>query len=169
MEIFKELLNPQEPECWVLIGLVILVVALIRAKAPSMAVKALDDRAAKVQAELDEALRLRQEAQALLEQIKAQREQTEQLAKEMLANAQTEAKRFSDEAKVKLEDQIKRRQVMAERKIANAQAQAEAEVKAAAAELAAQIAESVLTNRLKGLKSDPLVDSAVEQMAGKLQ
>lgn len=161
--------RPSEPEFWVLAGLIVLVVALWRAKVPGMATKALDDRAAKVQAELDEALRLRQEAQALLAQIKTQREHTEHLAAEMLANAQTEAKRFSEEAKAKLEDQIKRRQAMAERKIANAQAQAEAEVKAAAAELAAQIAESVLTSRLQGLKSDPLIDRAVEQMANKLQ
>jgi F-type H+-transporting ATPase subunit b len=169
MEIFKELLNPQEPECWVLIGLLVLGFFLFRAGVHKAAVKALDDRALKIQAELDEALRLRQEAQALLASIKTQREHTEHLAAEMLANAQAEAKRFSEEARVKLEEQIKRRQVMAERKIANAQHQAEAEVKAAAAELAAHIAETVLASRLQGLKTDPLVDRAVAQMADKLQ
>lgn len=164
-----EQFKPTEPEFWVLAGLLVLAFALVRAKVPGMAVKALDDRAAKVQAELDEALRLRQEAQALLAQIKAQREHTEHLAAEMLANAHAEAKRFSDEAKVKLEEQIKRRQLLAERKIASAQTQAEADVKAAAAELAAQIAESVLMTRVQGLKTDPLVDRAVDQMADKLQ
>jgi len=159
----------QEPELWVAFGLAILAGALIAAKVPGMAVKALDDRAAKVQAELDEALRLRQEAQALLADIKHQREHTEHLAAEMLANAGAEAKRFPPEARAKLEAQTKRRQVLAERKIASAQAQAEADVKAAAAELAAQIAESVLASRVQGLKTDPLVDRAVEQMAGKLQ
>ena len=163
------LLNPQEPEFWVTIGLIVLAVALIRVKVPGMALKALDARGIKIQAELDEALRLRQEAQALLASIKTQREQTEHLAAEMLANAQVEAKRFADEAHVKLEETIKRRQVMAERKIASAQAKAEADVKAAAADLAAQIAESVLAGRLQGLKTDPLVDRAVDQMAGKFQ
>ena len=159
----------QEPEVWVAIGLAVLVGALIRVKVPGMALKALDARGIKIQAELDEALRLRQEAQALLASIKTQREHTEHLAAEMLASAQVEAKRFAEEAHVKLEETIKRRQVMAERKIASAQAKAEADVKAAAAELAAQIAESVLTSRLQGLKTDPLVDRAVEQMAGKFQ
>jgi F-type H+-transporting ATPase subunit b len=163
------LLNPQEPEFWVTIGLIVLAVALIRVKVPGMALKALDARGIKIQAELDEALRLRQEAQALLASIKTQREQTEHLAAEMLANAHVEAKRFADEAHVKLEETIKRRQVMAERKIASAQAKAEADVKAAAADLAAQIAESVLAGRLQGLKSDPLVDRAVDQMASKFQ
>ena len=159
----------QEPEVWVAIGLLVLVGALVRVGVPGMAAKALDARGAKIQAELDEALRLRQEAQALLASIKTQREHSEHLAAEMIANAEAEAKRLSQEAHVKLEEQIKRRQAMAERKIATAQAQAEAQVKSAAADLAAQIAETVLTSRLKGLKSDPLIDRAVAQMGTKLQ
>jgi F-type H+-transporting ATPase subunit b len=159
----------QEAEFWVAIGLAILLGFLIRAKVPGMALKALDARGIKIQAELDEALRLRQEAQALLASIKTQREHTEHLAADMLATAEAEAKRLTDEAHVKLEETIKRRQAMAERKIASAQAKAEADVKAAAADLAAQIAESVLTARLAGLKTDPLVDRAVTQMADKLQ
>lgn len=159
----------QEPELWVAIGLAILVGVLIRAQVPGMALKALDARGAKIQAELNEALRLRQEAQTLLASIKTQREESERLAEEMLANAQEETKRLAQDAEAKLEEQIKRRHLMAERKIANAQTQAEAEVKAAAASFAAQIAEAVLTSRLSGLKSDPLIDRAVGQMADKLQ
>ncbi len=159
----------QEPELWVAVGLVILVGILVRVKVPGLILTALDSRGIKIQAELDEALRLRQEAQALLASIKTQREHTEHLAADMLASAQAEAKRFADEAHVKLEETIKRRQLMAERKIASAQAKAEADVKAAAAELAAHIAESVLVGRLQGLKTDPLIDRAVDQMGGKFQ
>jgi len=159
----------QEPEVWVAIGLLILIGALIKAKVPGLALQALDARGIKVQAELDEALRLRQEAQALLASIQAQREESERLAAEMLANAQEETKRMAQDAQVKLEEQIKRRHLMAERKIANAQAQAEAQVKAAAADLAAQLAEATLAARLAGLKSDPLIDRAVAQLGDKLQ
>ncbi|MEI9890851.1 MAG: ATP F0F1 synthase subunit B [Caulobacteraceae bacterium] len=128
------------------------------------AAKALDSKAAKIQSDLDEARKLREEAQALLASLKTQREQTETLAAEMLANAKAEAKRMEAEAKDKLEEQIKRRQELAERRISNAEAQASAEVKAAAAELAAQMAESVLAQRLEGAKSDPLVDAAIGQI-----
>ena len=159
----------QEAEVWVAVGMIILFAALIWAGVPGMAVKALDDRGAKIQAELDEALRLRQEAQALLASIKVRREEAEALAAEMIANAHADAARMAAEAAVKLEETIKRRQQMAERKIAIAEAQAAADVKAAAAELAAQLAEGVLIARLQGLTSDPLVDRAVSEMAGKLQ
>ena len=149
--------------------MVILFGALIWAKVPAMAMKALDARGLKIQAELDEALRLRQEAQALLASIKVRREEAETLAAEMIANAEADVARMSAEAAVKLEETIKRRQQMAERKIAIAEAQAAADVKAAAADLAAQLAEQVLAARVKDLKSDPLVDSAVAGLTGRFQ
>jgi F-type H+-transporting ATPase subunit b len=159
----------QEAELWVAVGMVILFGALIYFKVPGAAAKALDARGIKIQAELDEALRLRQEAQALLADIKVQREASEKVAAEMIANAQADRERLRAEAAVKLDEQIKRRQQMAERKIASAELQAAAEVKAAAADLAAQIAEQVLKTRLADLKSDPLIDRAVANIGDRLQ
>jgi len=159
----------QDAELWVTVGMVILFGAMIYLKVPGMALKALDARAAKIQAELDEALRLREEAQTLLAQIKVQREAAEKVAAEMIANAEADSERLRAEAAVKLEEQINRRQLMAERKIASAEAKAAADVKAAAGELAAQLTESVLQARLKDLKSDPLIDRAVAQIGDRLQ
>jgi F-type H+-transporting ATPase subunit b len=159
----------QDAEFWVAVGLLLFIAALLYAKVPAMALKALDARGIKIRSELDEAVRLREEASALLAQIKAQRLETEKLAAEILASAESEANRLRAEAKVKLAETIKRRQDLAERKIAIAEAQAAADVKAAAADLAAQLAEQVLAARVKGLKSDPLVDAAVAQLADRFQ
>lgn len=158
-----------DAEFWTGLALLVFVALLLVLGVHKAAARALDSKAAKIQADLDEANKLREEAQALLSSLKAQREQTETLAAEMLANAKAEAKRLEAEAKAKLEEQIKRRQELAERRIANAEAQASAEVKAAAAELAAQMAEGVLAQRLQGVKSDPLVDAALGQLAAKLK
>jgi F-type H+-transporting ATPase subunit b len=154
---------------WVGAALVVFIGILVVAGVPKLAAKALDARGEKVQAQLDEANRLREEAQALLVQIKAQREQSEKLAAEVMANAKEEAQRLQAEAQIKLAEQIERRGQLAERRIATAEAQATAEVKAAAADLAAQMAERVLTQRIAGATSDPLVDVAIRQLAGKLQ
>jgi F-type H+-transporting ATPase subunit b len=159
----------QDAEVWIAIGMVVFFAILIRAKVPGMAMKALDDRGAKIQAELNEALRLREEAQALLISIKTEREAAERLAAEIIANAEEDAKRMRADAHARLEDQIQRRRAMAERRIANAEVQAALDVKAAAAEAAADLAERVLADRLQGMTSDPLVDRAVAQLAGKLQ
>lgn len=165
-----EFLNPAEAEFWVFVGLVLFLgIVVLVAKAPQKIGAALDGHAASIQSNLDEAARIREEAQRLLDTLKAERAEAEVHAREMLAQAQADAKRFEAEAKAKLEESLVRRQQMAERKIATAEAQAAVEVKAAAAELAAQAAETMLAKRLAGAKSDPLVDAAIGQIAGKLQ
>jgi F-type H+-transporting ATPase subunit b len=165
-----EFLNPAEAEAWVGVGLLIfLAIVVFVGKAPKRIGAALDAQAAAIQSNLDEAARIRAEAERLLETLKAERAEAERHAKEMLAQAETEAKRLEAEARAKLEESLARRQQVAERKIATAEAQAAAEVKAAAAEMAAQAAEQVLAQRLAGAKTDPLVDAAIGQIATKLQ
>jgi F-type H+-transporting ATPase subunit b len=154
---------------WVGVALVIFVAILVWAKAPAFAARAIDARAAKVRSQLDEANRLREEAEGLLAEIRAQREHSDKLAQEVLANAKEEAERMQAESQARLAEQIERRGQLAERRIATAEAQAAAEVKAAAAELAAELAEKVLQARLAGAKSDPLVDQAIGQISEKLQ
>ncbi len=83
-----------EAEFWVGVAFVIFIGVLVWAKVPGMAMKALDSRAELIRAELAEAERLRKEAEALLESIRAKREETEHMAAEMLANAEVEARRL---------------------------------------------------------------------------
>jgi F-type H+-transporting ATPase subunit b len=158
-----------EAHFWVGLAFVVFLGVLVFAGMHSLAWKALGDAGEKVRAQLDEANRLRQEAEVLLARIQADREASEKQSAEILANAEEQAKRLQAEAQERLEEQIERRGQLAERRIATAEVQAAAEVKAAAGELAAQLAEQVLVARIAGAKSDPLIDSAVGQLAGKLQ
>lgn len=157
------------PELWVGVGLLLFLAVAVFAGVPKLVAGMIDAKAAKIQADLDEAASLRAQAEAMLADLRAQRETAERQAAEMLKAAEEDAKRLAIEAKAKLEDQIARRAALAERKIASAEAQAAADVKAAAAELAAQAAESVLASRLAGAKTDPLVDQAIGTLAARLQ
>src|ERR1700761_7737293 len=107
----------QDAHFWEAAGLVIFLGALIYLKVPGMALAALDSRATKIQAQLDEATKLREEAERLLAEIKTQREASEHQAASILALAKEEAVRLGEDAKVKLDEQIKRRGEMAERRI----------------------------------------------------
>jgi|SRR6185312_12545685 len=158
-----------EAHFWVGAAFVVFLAVLVMAGAHRFAWKALGDAGDKVRAQLDEANKLREEAQALLARIQADREASEKLAAEIMANAEDQARRMQAEAQARLAEQIERRGQLAERRIATAEAQAAAEVKAAAGELAAQMAEQVLAARIAGAKSDPLIDAAIGQLAGKLQ
>jgi F-type H+-transporting ATPase subunit b len=158
-----------EAEFWIAVGLLVLIGIMIYAKVPGMALKALDERGAKIKAELDEALRIRQEAQDLLARIKVERAAAEQMAAEIVANAEADALRLRAEAQARLEEQIERRRAVAERQIANAEAKAAQDVKAAAAGAAAALAEAVMSERLKALASDPLIDRAVEELPHRMR
>ncbi len=159
------LTNPQDAHFWVMIALVAFILVLWRANAHSMAAKALDDAGARVQARLDEAKHLSDEAKALLEQINVQRAETERQAAAMLAAAAAEAERLRAEAAKDLEDDIRRMRELATRKIAVAEALATAEVKAAAADLASHAAETVLAARIAAASADPLIDSGLAGLA----
>lgn len=167
MDFVIELLR--DAETWVGLAFLILVAILWKVGAFKAIGGVLDGRGVKIQAQLDEATRLREEAQTLLAGIKAQAEESEKTAAAMLENAKAEAKRLQTEAKSKLEDQIARRAALAERKIATAESQATADVKAAAADLASQVAEQVLATRIAGATSDPLIDQALKTLGNRLQ
>ncbi|MDB5443113.1 MAG: synthase subunit [Phenylobacterium sp.] len=158
-----------DPHFWVGLAFIVFLAVLVVAGVHRFAWKALGDAGDKVRAQLAEAEGLRAEAQALLEQIKVQKAQSEKLAAELLANAKDEAERLRVEAQAKLAEQIERRGQLAERRIATAEAQAAAEVKAAAADLATEMAEDVLKTRIVGAKLDPLIDQAIGQLSSKLQ
>jgi F-type H+-transporting ATPase subunit b len=169
MEFFNpHLYALDNAELWVAIGLVIFFGILVFAGVPKLVAGHLDAKGAQIQSELDEAQRLRVEAEALLAQIRKEKAEAEAQAREMLAAAEADARIMEADAKVRLEETLVRRQALAERRIASAEAQASAEVKAAAADVAAQAAETILTARLATQKTDPLLDAAIGQIGTRL-
>ncbi|CAN1490120.1 AtpF F0F1-type ATP synthase, subunit b [Rhabdaerophilaceae bacterium] len=104
----------------------------------------LDARGTKIAAQLSEAERLRSEAAALLKSYEAKRTEAEKEAADLVAAAKADAQRIEAEAKVRLDDFVKRRTAQAEMKIAQAEQQATADVRKAAAELAVKAAGTIL-------------------------
>ncbi|WP_091737221.1 ATP F0F1 synthase subunit B [Phenylobacterium immobile] len=164
-----EFWNLANPELWVGVGFLSFLLIVWFAGGFKMAAAALDSKAAVIQTDLDEAARIRAEAEALLADIQQQRDQAEAQAKAMLASAEAQARQLGIDAKVRLEESIAIRTRLAERKIAAAEAEATAQVRAAAIDLAAKAAETVLAGQLAASKSDPLIDRGIAQLAEKLQ
>jgi len=156
------------PEIWVAVGFAIFVGILIYVGVPSLLTKALDDRAKRVQNELDEARRLKDEAQKLLTEYQAKQKQAEAEAAAIIESAKAEAERVAADAKVKMEEFVVRRTKMAETKIAQAEAQALADVRAAAAEAAVSAAEKILTSTVQGKVADDLVTRGIGDVKSKL-
>lgn len=157
-----------DAEFWVAVAFVVFLGGLIYIGAHEMMIKFIDQRRDRIKAELDEALRLKEEAQALLAQYQRKQREAEQEAAGIIAGAAAEAERMMAEAKAKTEEFVARRSKMAETKIAQAEAQALADVRAAAAEAAVGAAEKILAQIVKGEVADRLVIKGIDDVKTKL-
>ncbi|HWE78670.1 MAG TPA: ATP F0F1 synthase subunit B [Pseudolabrys sp.] len=157
-----------EAEFWVAIGFLVFLGLMGWVGVHRTIGKSLDDRAARIKAELDEARRLRNEAAALLAEYQRKRQDAEGEAQEIVSGAKAEAERLAIEAKARIEEFVARRTKMAETKIAQAEAQAAADVRAAAAEAAVAAAEKILRQETKGDLAGRLVARGIEDVGKKL-
>ena len=157
-----------EPETWVAIAFVILMALFAYLGIHRTVLKALDHRAERIKAELDDARRLKDEAANLLTEYKTKRASAEREAAEIISNAQADAERIAAEAKTKIEDFVARRTKTAESKIALAEAQAVADVRAAAANAAVAAASTILSQSVKGSVADDLLAKGIAEVSAKL-
>jgi F-type H+-transporting ATPase subunit b len=157
-----------EAEFWVAAAFLIFVGVLVYFRVHTMLVKGIDERRERIRAELDEARRLKAEAQALLAEYRRRQEEAEREAQAIIAGAKAEAERLATEAEAKLEEFVARRGKLAESKIAQAEAQALADVRAAAAETAVAAAEAILSRSVKGKLADELLAKGIADLKGRL-
>ena len=157
-----------EAETWVALAFVLFVGLLGYLGVHRMITKSLDDRAARIKAELDEARKLKDEAAELLAEYQRKRQAAEGEAQDIISGAKAEAERMAAEAKTRIEDFVARRTKMAETKIAQAEAQAAADVRSAAAEAAIAAAEKILSAETKGKLAGDLIAKGIEDVRKKL-
>jgi F-type H+-transporting ATPase subunit b len=147
---------------------VLFFLVLIYAGVHKKVAGALDQRAAKIKADLDEARRLREEAAALLAEYQRKQRDAEREAAAIVTEARAEAERVAAEARVKVEEFVARRTQVAQTKIGQAEAQAVAEVRAAAADAAVAAAERILIQSAKGQVADELIAKGIADAKAKL-
>ena len=157
-----------EPETWVALAFVLFLAGLGYIGVHRMLAKALDERSARIKAELDEARKLKDEAAQLLADYQRKRSEAESEAQEIIAGAKAEAERLAIEAKTKIEEFVARRTKMAETKIAQAEAQAAADVRSAAAEAAVAAAAKMLGQEATGKLAGDLIAKGIDDVRKKL-
>lgn len=154
------------PEYWVLLSFLIFCGILVYMGVPGAIAGSLDARADKIKGELEEARRLREEAQALLEDYrKKQREATAE-AQAIIDHARREAETLAADTRRTLTEMVERRTKAAEEKIARAEAQAVADVKFAAVDNAMAVAERILASRAPS--GAAMIDAGIAGLKGKL-
>ena len=156
------------PVTWVAVSFVAFILLLIYLKVPKMIGDALDERAAQIEKEIEEASQLREDAQRLYASYSAKQREAEKEAEEIISQAKEEATLLKAETEKLLEEQIERRTKLAEEKIAQAEAQAIKDVREIAADAAASAARRLLKDNIDSGTASSLVDASIEDVKDKL-
>ena len=157
-----------EAEFWVAVAFVLFAAIVWKVGGFRALTEGLDQRGKRIQAELDEAKRLREEAASVLADYKRRRGEAEREAQEILAAAREEAQRTADEAHARMEEFVRRRTAAAETKIAQAETQAMAQVRAAAADAAIQVSETIRREKMAGEAAQNLIAQSLADVRRKL-
>ena len=162
MEILKE------AEFWVAVAFVILIAAVWKPAKRALAT-GLDERARTIRAELEEARRLRDEAERLLAEYRKKQSKALAEAAEIAKQAIVEAERSSRHAQAELDASLKRREQQAMDRIAQAEAKAVEEVRALAVDLAIAATRRLLRESLDPARAATLVDRAIAELPQRLR
>ena len=157
-----------DPTFWVAVAFVAFVGVAIYYKAPGMLAKLLDERAEKIRKDLDEARRLRDEAEKLFADYEARSKAARQEADAIIAQARAVAEREAKTAEAALALTLDRRVKTAQAKIAQAEAQAVAEVRVAAVEVAIGAARKVVAESLSPADATRLIDRSITDLNRQL-
>ncbi|MGI9504525.1 MAG: F0F1 ATP synthase subunit B [Geminicoccaceae bacterium] len=155
-------------ELLLLIALIILGVVIYKTGLHNMIFDLLDGHAEKVRAELDEAKKLREEAQSLVAEHQEKLSGGEDQAKKIAAQAEAETKRMMERHQTELKASLKRREVQALARIAQEEAKALQEVRNRTADLAIRTTSRLLSDKMAGKEGKSLLDDAIGEVSRKL-
>ncbi len=154
-------------ELWIVASTIIFL-ALVFRPARKAVTGGLDARRDGIVRELDEAHRLRQEAEALLVDAKARHQSAAKDSEEIVAFARDEAARMRTQAEADLKDHVARREKQATDRIAQAEASALADVRSTAVDLAIAASGELLAQKLASGGGDRLLDDVIASLPSKL-
>jgi len=158
----------QDPTTWVAVAFVIFVGLMIYLGAGKKISGALDRRAEAIKNQLDEAQRLREEAQHALAEYKRMQRDAAKEAEDILGLAAEEAEIMRERAEKDLAHSIKRREEQAVARIAQAEAEAIQQVRDLAIDVAMAAATEVLADRLDGTDGDNIITAAIKELPSRL-
>ena len=155
------------PAFWVGVSFFIFL-AIAFKPAKKAILDALDGKIAEIKDQVEEAARLRDEAQALLAEYERKQQQASKHAEEMVDAARKEAEESKARAEADLNASLDRQRKLALERISMAEEKALREVRADAAEMAIAATEKLVTDRVAGEDGDKLIDRAIQELGSKL-
>ncbi|WP_410218354.1 F0F1 ATP synthase subunit B [Paracoccus sp. (in: a-proteobacteria)] len=152
----------------VLLAFLAFIGVLVYFKVPQMLGGLLDKRADGIRNDLDEARRLREEAQEIYASYERRSREVKGQADQIVANAKREAEAQAAKAQDDLRRSIDRRLQAAQDQIAGAENDAVRAIRDRAVQTAVAAASEILTTQVRGGQRSAGIDDAIEDVARRL-
>jgi len=157
----------QDSSFWVSAAIIVTVGALYPKAARAITAK-LDSRAEAIREQIEEARKLREEAQSVLAEYQRKQRSAAEEAEQIVEAAKREAARIREQMEADLERTIERRKQQALDRIAQTEAQAVEEVRNLAVDVALAATEKLIQSELSQEHAAKLVDDSIKDLPGKL-
>jgi F-type H+-transporting ATPase subunit b len=157
-----------DPEIWVAIAFMVFAGAIIYLKVPGKVLELLDQRSDAIAKELEEARKLRIEAEAILADYKRRAANTDAEAAAILEQAEREASAYAQEARTAFDETMARRMAVAEQKIKLEEEKARKQIRAQAAELAVAAAEHLIQQKVTGQVAENMISVSLDRIKKRL-
>jgi len=156
----------EDPYFWIVLSTIIFVAIIIQ-KGSAPLLNALDNRSRRISDELDQAEKLRVEAQELLAEYQRKHRDAVKMAEGIISQAKDQAKIIQKETQTKMDDSLKRREAQLVERISRAELSAVQEVREQAADISSAAAESLVIMALSKTGSK-LIDTSIAGLPKKL-
>jgi F-type H+-transporting ATPase subunit b len=152
----------------VALAFVLFLGVLYRYRVQDMLFRSLDERSERIRRELEDATRLREEAQALLASYERKQKEVEGQAASIVERAKEDSVTAAEQAKADMAVSLERRLKAAKDQIASAEAAAIREVKDRAVTVAVAAAAEVIQSSMSAKDADARIDDAIAEVGQRL-
>jgi F-type H+-transporting ATPase subunit b len=152
----------------VFLGLVLFIAINIYYRVPQLIAGMLDGRADGIRSEIEEARRLREDAQTLLASYERKQKEVQEQADRIVAAARDEATAAGAQAKADLAKSVERRLAAAVEQIGSAEAAAIKEVRDQAILIAIAASRDIIAQQMTAADANKMIDDGIAQVDAKL-
>jgi len=153
-----------DPASWVLVAFIIFVILALVAKAPSMIAKILDSEIERIKNELNDARKLKEDANSLLADYERKVQNAQKEIEKILDQAKTTAKNHDESARKKVEEYIKRAEQQSIEKITQTEKMALSKVNQEIVSNSIEVAEKIVSENITQDNSKKLFSQSVQQI-----
>ncbi len=153
-----------DPTFWVAVAFLLFIGALFK-PVKKILLSGLDKRSEQIREELDQALRLKEEAQELLSSYQRQQQEVEKEAQAIIKEAESEAKLIAQKAEKDLEENLNKRIDMAMQKISAYEASVLQEIREKALDATTAAVTEAIKKQVSSDKANALIESSIKQFA----